>query len=99
MQTHETPTSLKTPLHCSAIWYSNCCVIEVNQNGIQAGRASEKRDFLGPSENHPKNQKGAKVAHGGQIQRSYKDRVRCQEGNCDVVVAEAAKCQARDSGL
>jgi hypothetical protein len=59
------PTSLKTPPHGSAIWYSNCCVIEVNQNGIQAGRTSEKRDFLSSSENHPKNQKGAKVAHGG----------------------------------
>ncbi len=45
MQTHETPTSLKTPPHCycSAIWYSNCWVLEVNQNRIHAGRTSEKR--------------------------------------------------------
>ena len=40
-----------------AIWYSNCCVLEVNENGIQAGRASEKRVPLSSSENHPKNQK------------------------------------------
>jgi len=40
-------------------------VLEVNQNPIHAGRTSEKRDPLSSSENDPKNQKGAKVAHGG----------------------------------
>lgn len=100
MQTPETPTSLKTPPHCFAIWYSNCYLLEVKQDRIQAGRTSQKRAPLSSSENHPENQKGAKVAYAGKVQRFYnKDSARCQESNCDVVLAEAAKCQARDEGL
>ena len=47
MQTHETPTLLKTPPHCSAIWYSNCYVLEVSHHRIHAGRTTEKRDPTG----------------------------------------------------
>jgi hypothetical protein len=47
----------------SAIWYSNCYVLEVNQNRIQAGRTSVECVSLSSSENHNKN--GTKAAHGG----------------------------------
>ena len=59
------PRPLGTPPHCSAVWHSDCCMLEVNQNRIQAGRTSEKQAPLSSSENHPRNQKRAKVAHGG----------------------------------
>jgi hypothetical protein len=93
---HMKPTSLKTPPHCSAIWYSNCWVLEVNQNRVKLDGVA-RIALLSSSENHPKHQKGAKVAR--RIGPAFlQGQGRCQEGNCDVVFAEAAKCQVRDHG-
>ena len=63
MQTYETPTSLQTPPHCYAIWYSNCCVPEVDQNRqlwTYSGLGIETRD-------------SAQYRYvGGQLQRAKK---------------------------
>jgi hypothetical protein len=93
---HMKPTSLKPP-HRSAIWYSNCCVLEVTQVKLEAV-ARIAPLLSAPARITPSTRKGPKVAHAGQVQRFWKGSVRCQEGNCDVVLADAAKCQARDDG-
>ena len=77
------------------IWRGKC----TDQADGVAELISVPRAPLSSSENHPRIKRGAKVAHAGSAQRFYNmDRVRSQEGNCDVVLAEAAKCQARDEG-
>ena len=71
-------------------------MLEVNQNRIQAGRTS----IVPFSQLQQESQQEWYEGRAWRIGPAFynKDRVRSQEGNCDVALAEAAKCQARDDG-
>src|SRR5271167_2421704 len=99
MQTHETPASLKTRLHSSAVWYSNCCVLWVSQGRIHVGRTTEKRDPSSSSRIPPGIRRGQRSRTEDGSGVFCKDRVRCHVGNCDLVLGEAAKAQAWDECL